>query len=231
MSEATMAIPDPTQRTPQRVPVGLLLVIAGLLFGIGIYVLTRGDAPVAKAQLIQQITLVQPPPPPPPPPEEKIPEPEKIIEPVEEAVVQEDVQDVSEQPSPEPTSAPAGVNRAADVGSDSFHLAAGKGGGLFGTGGGGGSWSSFVSTHVRRALREDPRTSTASGYIEVLLSIDLNGRFERAELQSSTGNKELDEAIRDVLSRLPPLSRGRPASIKSPLTVTGINMRGNGGNG
>ncbi len=51
-----------------------------------------------------------------------------------------------------------------------------------------------------------------------------NGRFERAELQSSTGNTELDAAIRDVLSSLPPLSRGRPANVK-PLMVTGINIR------
>jgi TonB family protein len=139
--------------------------------------------------------------------------------------VQEDVREVSDTPSPEPTAdMAAGLNRAADIGADSFHLASGKGGGLFGRGGGGGTWDAFVATHVRRALRADPRTSTASGYLEVLFAIDPNGRFERAELQSSTGNKELDAAIRDVLSRLPPLSRGRPANVK-PLMVTGINIR------
>lgn len=216
-------VPPPPPRG--RTPVGPLLVLAAIAFVVGLIVLTRGEPPVPKQYVTQQITVLPPPPPPPPPQEEKIPEPEKIIEPKQEAVVQEDVQEISETPSPEPTTdMAAGLNRAADIGADSFHLAAGKGGGLFGRGGGGGSWDAFVATHVRRALRADPRTSTASGYLEVLFAIDPNGRFERAELQSSTGNKELDAAIRDVLSRLPPLSRGRPANVK-PLMVTGINIR------
>lgn len=218
-----MATPNFTP-PPRRTPLGLLLVIAAIAFVIGALVLNRGEPPVKKQYVTQQITVL-PPPPPPPPEEEKLPEPEKIIEPQQEAVVQEDVQEISEEPSPEPSmSEPAGLNRAADIGADSFRLAAGKGGGLFGRGGGGGSWDAFVATHVRRALRADPRTSTASGYLEVLFAIDPHGRFERAELQSSTGDKQLDAAIRDVLSRLPPLSRGRPANVK-PLMVTGINIR------
>ncbi|MFC4313827.1 energy transducer TonB [Steroidobacter flavus] len=216
-------VPPPPPR--RRIPVGLLLVLAGIAFVIGFFVLNRGEPPVPKQYVTQQITVLPPPPPPPPPQEEKLPEPEKIIEPKQEAEVQQDVQEVSETPSPEPsTDLAAGLNRAADIGADSFHLAAGKGGGMFGRGGGGGSWDAFVATHVRRALRADPRTSTASGYLEVLFVIDPNGKFERAELQSSTGNKELDAAIRDVLSRLPALSRGRPANVK-PLMVTGINIR------
>lgn len=209
----------------RQIPVVLLVVIAAVLFLVGWMVLNRADLPVPKQAVTQQITLLSPPPPPPPPPEEKPVEPEKIIKPMDEAVEQQDVQDVSETPSPDPASAsPAGLDRPADIGSDSFRLAAGKGGGLFGRGGGSGSWDAFVATHVRRALRADPRTSTAAGYLEVLFAIDPNGRFERAELQSSTGNAELDAAIRDVLSKLPPLSRGRPPGVK-PLMVTGINIR------
>lgn len=225
---AVMAISPPNQPPRQPLPLGMLLVLGLVCAAIGLYVLTREDMPEPRRAVTQQITLVQPPPPPPPPPKEepKVQEPQKIIEPVEEAVVQEDVEQVSEEPSPDPPSlAPAGLNRPADIGSDSFRLAAGKGGGLFGRGGGGGgSWDAFVATHVRRALRADPRTSTASGYLEVLFSIDPKGRFERAELQSSTGDPALDAAIREVLSRLPPLSRGRPADVQ-PLMVTGINIR------
>lgn len=210
----------------RRVPLGLLLVLAALGFVIGMFLLGRGELPVPKQAFTQQISIVSPPPPPPPPPKEVVPEPKEIIEPIEEPVAQPDVEEISEAPSPEPASSqPAGLNRPADVGADSFRLAAGKGGGLFGRGGGSGSWDAFVTTHVRRALRADPRTSTASGYLEVLFSIDPKGRFERAELQSSTGDAALDAAIRDVLSRLPPLSRGRPANVK-PLMVTAINIRG-----
>jgi outer membrane biosynthesis protein TonB len=205
----------------------VLLGSGAVLFFVGFILLKRGDTPMQREHQIQQVTMIQEEPPPPPPPEE--PEPEEIkevIEPVETAKVQEDVTSVSEDPSPaEPSSEAAGLDRPADIGSDSFHLAAGGGGGLFGKGeGGGGSWNAFVATHIRKALQRDPRTRSASGYLEVLLSIDMQGRFERAELQSSTGDKTLDEAIREVLSQLPPLSRSRPPSVK-PLVVTGINLR------
>jgi periplasmic protein TonB len=231
MSVQSMTTPEPgtaPEHSPprRRPPFGLLFILAALGFVIGIFLLGGGDLPVPKQAFTQQITIVAPPPPPPPPPKEEVPEPKEIIEPVEAPIAQPDVEQISDAPSPEPASAePAGLNRPADVGADSFRLAAGKGGGLFGRGGGSGSWDAFVTTHVRRALRADPRTSTASGYLEVLFSIDAKGRFERAELQSSTGNAALDAAIRDVLSRLPPLSRGRPADVK-PLMVTAINIRG-----
>lgn len=206
----------------------ILLGSGAVLFFVGFVLLKRGDTPVQREYQIQQVTMIQEEPPPPPPPEE--PEPEEIkevLEPVETAKVQEDVTSVSEDPSPSPalSSEAAGLDRPADIGSDSFHLAAGQGGGLFGKGGGGGgSWNAFVTTHIRRALQRDPRTRSASGYLEVLLAIDTQGRFERAELQSSTGDKALDEAIREVLDQLPPLSRSRPPSVK-PLMVTGINLR------
>ncbi|MGH8445816.1 MAG: TonB C-terminal domain-containing protein, partial [Solimonas sp.] len=182
-------------------------------------------APTPREQLVQQITLVQEEPPPPPPPPQKI-EPREVLKPVERAKPQQDVEHPSEDPSP-PTDSlePAGLDRPADAGADSFHLAAGKGGGFFGRGGGGGgSWDAYVATHIRRALQADPRTRSASGYLEVSLLIASDGRFDRADLQSSTGNAALDAAIRDVLAHLQPLSRSRPAGVPG-LVVTGINLR------
>lgn len=222
----TSALPSTRRRARRAFPLVLLLAICVLLFLAGVFLLTRGDAPKPRQQIVQQITMIQEEPPPPPPPEEKIVEPKEVLKPIEQAQVQEDVEQVSEDPSPEPATAePAGLNRPADIGADSFRLAAGKGGGLFGRGGGGGgSWDAFVATHIRKALQNDPRTRSASGYLEVLLSIDAQGRFERAELQSSTGDSELDIAIREVLSALPPLSRGRPPNV-SAIAVTGINLR------
>lgn len=157
-------------------------------------------------------------------------EPE-IVEPTEEPTVQEDVAEVSDTPSeePSPSSEAAGLDRPADAGSDSFRLAAGKGGGLFGRGGGGGgSWGGFVETHIRRALQRDPRTRSAQGFIRVSVAIDDNGRFGNTRLRSTTGDAALDAAIRQVLANLPPLSRGRPPGIQA-TTVADINMRRTGG--
>lgn len=205
----------------------LLIVLAAK------WILGLGSGQKAKP-FVQQITMVQPPPPPPPPPEQKIMEkPKEVIEPPKEAKVQEDVKQVSEQPSPNKDASPAatpdttaGLNTPADAGADNFRLAAGKGGGFFGGGGGGGggSWAGFVETHIRTALMRDKRTRSAGGYLEVASEIDDRGVFRNARLLSTTGNRELDEAIRDVLANLPPLTRGRPPGIDA-LTVTGINMK------
>ncbi len=214
-----------TKHKSRRFPLALFLSLGVLFFLIGMYILNRGDAPQQRQYVTQQITMLPPPPPPPPPEEEKVIEPKEVVTPTEDAEVQEDVEEVVDNPSPDPsTSQPAGLNRSADIGSDSFGLAAGKGGGLFGRGGAGGSWEAYVATHIRRALQKDERTRIAAGYLEVLLSIAADGSFERAELKTSTGDMDLDTAIREVLSQLPQLSRGRPTGVK-PLMVTGINLR------
>ena len=185
--------------------------------------------PVEKVpvRVIQEITLVTPPPPPPPEPEEVIEEEQEIIEPTDEPQVQEDVETPSDEPNDQPaeSSEAAGLDQPADAGSDSFHLAAGKGGGLFGRGGGGGGgWGEFVETHIRKALQRDPRTRTAQGFIRVTVSIDPNGRITGAALRSSTNDPKLDLAIRDVLASLPPLGRGLPPQINGMTNAT-INMK------
>lgn len=205
----------------------LAAVVAGFLFW-------PSEQGPRMERFVQEITIVQPPPPPPPPePEEPIMEEEpEIIEPADEPQVQEDVQQVADTPSDAPatSSEAAGLDRPADAGSDSFRLAAGGGGGLFGRGGGGGggTWGAYVETHIRRALQRDPRTRSADGFVRVSVNIDDQGRIGSARLRSSTGDTQLDAAIRDVLSKLPPLTRGRPTGVQS-VTVADINMRRTGG--
>lgn len=219
---------------PDRSPwVARLVAGAAVLtaIGLGLWFWPSAD-PVTPERFIQEITLVEPPPPPPPEPEEPIMEEEpEIIQPTEEPQVQQDVEQPSETPSEAPatSSEAAGLDRPADAGSDSFRLAAGQGGGLFGRGGGGGgSWGAFVETHIRRALQRDARTRSAQGFIRVSVAIDDQGRFGSARLRSSTGDAALDAAIREVLAALPPLGRGRPPGVQS-TTVADINMRRTGG--
>jgi protein TonB len=214
----------------------VLFVLAILLLLLLAWHFWPSDTLTQRERVIQEITVVTPPPP--PPPEEKImeEEPEIIEPPEEEPEIQKDVEQPSEQPSEAPseapaTSEPAGLDRPADAGSDSFRLAAGGGGGLFGRGGGGlggGSWGAFVETHIRRALQRDPKTRSASGFLNVMVDIDGTGRFTGARLRSSTGNAELDDAVRRVLATLPPLTRGLPAN-QNGRTYATINMRRTGG--
>lgn len=213
-------------------------VIAGVValgvIGAGVWLWPASEADRPE-RIVQEITLVETPPPPPPPePEDPIMEEEpEIVEPTDEPQIQEDVEQPTETPSdapPAPSSLAAGVDRAADAGSDSFRLAAGQGGGLFGRGGGGGggTWGAYVETHIRRALQRDSRTRSAQGFIRVSVSIDDAGRFGTARLRSSTGDAALDAAIREVLAGLPPLSRSRPAGVQA-VTIADINMRRTGG--
>jgi len=213
-----------------RRPWLLPAIIAGAVALIA-WLFWPADDGARRERVIQEVTLVTPPPPPPPEPEEKIMEEEpEVVEPTEKPEVQKDVEAPTEDATNDERSEPseaAGLDKPADAGSDSFRLAAGKGGGLFGRGGGGGGdggWAAYVETHVRKALRLDPRTRSAQGFLNVTLTIDRDGRITGAALRTSTGDPKLDDAIRDVLSTLPPLGRGRPAAIGG-LTYTTINMR------
>lgn len=220
---------DSSNWTPRLIAAAVALAAVGA----GIWFWPAGGD-VRPERVVQQITLIEPPPPPPPEPEDPIMEEEpEIVEPTDEPQIQEDVEQPSETPSdapPAPSSLAAGLDRAADAGSDSFRLAAGQGGGLFGRGGGGGggTWGAYVETHIRRALQRDSRTRSAQGVLRVSVSIDDAGRFGSVRLRSSTGDANLDAAIREVLANLPPLSRSRPAGVDA-VTITDINMRRTGG--
>ncbi|WP_052134837.1 energy transducer TonB family protein [Sphingomonas sp. 37zxx] len=212
----------------------ILLVLAALLILALVSLWPAGDGRVQRERVVQEITVLQPPPPPvPPEPEEKIMEEEpEIIEPtddprISEEPVEQPSDTPSEAPSEQPSSEAAGLDRPADAGSDSFRLAAGKGGGLFGRGGGGGGgigWGQYVEGHIQRALQRDARTRAARGSVRVTVNIDPGGRFVGAALRSSTGDAQLDSAIRAVLSSLPPLGRSRPTGQEGTTHAT-INLK------
>ncbi|ROT93432.1 energy transducer TonB [Altererythrobacter sp. FM1] len=207
------------------VPLALIAVLAWLLW-------PDADLPVRQERVVTRIDMLQPPPPPEPELEDPIMEDEEeIVEPNE----QPPSETPNEQPNENPSDAPsdtasnqlAGLDRPADAGSDNFRLAAGGGGGMFGRGtggGGGGQWGAYVEGHIRRALMRDPRTRVAKGSVNVTVVISDAGKFTQASLRNSTGDRELDAAIREVLRNLPPLSVPRPAD-RSATTHATIDMR------
>lgn len=220
----------PMQRPKDRfLPIAVGIGLVAILAALALWLWPHGGSDIQRQRVIQEITVVQPPPPPPPPPEpeEKIMEEQEVIQPAETPEVQKPVEKPAEAPSETaPAAQAAGLDRPADAGSDSFRLSAGGGGGLFGRGGGGGggSWGGFVEGHIRRALQRDPRTRTAQGFVRVMVTIDPSGRFTGATLRSSTGDARLDAAILDVLGKLPPLGRDRPAAEPGDTYAT-INMK------
>lgn len=187
----------------------------------------RGDDTVRVERFVTRIEMVTPPPPPEPEPEDPImEEKEEIVEPSEMPTEEpiDQPQDTSDATTP--SQQLAGLDRPADAGSDNFKLAAGGGGGLFGrgTGGGGDEWGRYVEGHIRRALQRDPRTRTARGSLRVQVTIADDGRFIGAALRSSTGDSQLDAAVRRVLENLPRLSVGRPQGRPAETFAT-IDMK------
>lgn len=204
------------------VPVALLALLAWLFW-------PDGDLPQSRERVVTTIDMVQPPPP--EPEDEIMEEEEEIVEPEEAPLSEapnEQPSEISQDAPAEPASNQlAGLDRPADAGSDNFRLAAGGGGGLFGRGtggGGGGEWGSYVEGHIRRALMRDPRTRAARGSVGVTVVISEAGRFTQAALRGTTGDTDLDAAIREVLRGLPPLSVPRPAD-RAATTYATIDMR------
>jgi TonB family protein len=154
------------------------------------------------------MVVIQPPKPPPPPP--PLPQPKTIVQPKMTAPVQKPV--VPNQPPkaapPKPASAPAlGTSLKSNGTSNAFDLSgSGNGNGIIGgsgTGGGGGSYGDAVSYQIQQALQQNPVTRHASAGLVVLVWVDASGTITRVQLEKSSGNPEVDDAVRNkVLNSL-----------------------------
>jgi protein TonB len=178
----------------------------------------------SKPMKLQQITLVRPPPPPPKPPEQKPPEPE----------VKNEVKLDQPQLAPEPQQAdapPPGPDLAVDaVGGaegDGFGLVGKKGGSDLIGGGGGGSRFAWYGALVKERIQErvqemaarERKLREADFRIMVNVWISATGAVTRVELLESTGNAELDNALKVSLRGLPPLREGAPGDMPQPIKL------------
>lgn len=198
--------------------IGALVLIVVV---IAVWYMVSGTAST-KREVAATPMLMLPPPPPPPPEPEKLPEPEpEKVEP-----------EVAPVPTPNPLEAPADsptpsqdvgdavtIDGAAEAGTDSFGIAAGKGGGSTGGGGGTGSFAGYISSALQQAYARDPRTrKLAFQEIRINIWLDADGKSTRVELAKSTGNSDIDEAVlamaRDFRSDAKP-----PASQRFPLRL------------
>ncbi|HEY0330262.1 MAG TPA: TonB C-terminal domain-containing protein [Rhodopseudomonas sp.] len=206
-----------------------------VLFGSAGYVLMRRDdlPPPRQIRELTVVNIVPPPPPPPPPtqmPEPKMIEQPKMAEPEfkEEKPLDKPIdQPIRDAKNAEPPG-PLALDAKAVGPGDLFGLGGKPGGSPYGGGGGGGSrwgwYASIVQSQIESALRANPRTRNAVMQVQVRLWADGSGRVNRVQLVSSTGNTELDAAIRnDVLGSLM-LREPPPKDMPMPM-LTRVTAR------
>lgn len=185
---------------------GLLVLLIGGVYGVINLVLS--PAPPKMKQVIHEISLLPPPPPLPqieqPPPEIK--EEINILEP--EAV--------------NPDAAPPGdLGVDADSnGSDGFQLRARKGGrDLLGAGGPFAWYAERIQESIYKILSANKKVRSASYAVNVNLWLSDKGSVERFDLAGSTGNAELDQALRNALDKVGPLAGELPSDLPQPVRL------------
>jgi len=225
------------RRWLRRLAVVMAMVIgAALLWTLIAQLMEPGEKRTKR--VVQQISLVKPPPPPPPP---KV-EPPKLEQ--KKVEIEEKVETPKPDPQADkaPDAPPPGPNLGLDsqgvAGSDGFGLAARKGGSdLIGgptLGGGGGAaplanrfawYGALIKERIQESVARDKALSTGDYRINVNVWVDAKGVVTRAELVGSTGDTQLDDALKLALRSLPPLREGAPGDMPQPIKLR-ITARG-----
>lgn len=179
----------------------------------------------------EQIIKISLPPPPPPPPPKVQPPPPKDVKQPEQAPAEKPADKPMEKPKPA-EKPPEGLGTnikgngpgMAGLGSSGNGMLGGTGSG---PGGGGSQWGWYagqVQARIADALRKNGHTSSATLNIEVKVWPDATGRIGRAQLVGSTGDRILDDAIKnEVLTGLQ-MQEPPPADMPTPILLR-INAR------
>jgi outer membrane biosynthesis protein TonB len=203
----------------------LLLVVYGI--GLGLKSLFSSHAVQKKAVTNIRVLPDTPPPPPPPkePPKEQPKEQPKEIK----------VEQPKPQETPQPPAEALKMEGAAGNGPSPF--AAGtvtneyKGGEVNRIGGKKGmaayAWyTGQIKTKIEQALADEKQLAKVQYRLVVYVWFARSGRVERAELQDSTGNREIDEVIKKSLAAMAPMSEAPPDDMPQPvkLRITSKNV-------
>lgn len=203
-------------------------VIAGLLLlAVAVFLIIKsllGQSGKPVRPSVAQIQLLKPPPPPPPPPpkpEEKPPEPE-----IKKEEVKLDNPKPEDKPEPPKDAPPPGEKLGLDAegaaGGDDFGLSANKGGaGLIGGGGGNGSKFGYYVSQVQQQIQEflarDKKLRSASYKVMVRVWLGQDGAVRRVEMSGSTGDQEVDQALKAALTEVPKLREAPPPDMPQPM--------------
>jgi periplasmic protein TonB len=213
----------------------VVAVVALFLGGIVYFFLGHDDLPPPRQ--VRDLTIVNvtlPPPPPPPPPqpqpEQKMIEQPKMAEPEfkEEKPVDkpkdEPAKDAKNDEPPGPLSLDAKPTGPGDL----FNLGGKPGGNPYGGGGGGGSrwgwYTTIITSQVEAAIRANPKTRNMATQIQVRLWVDGSGHVTRVVLTPSSGNPEIDAALRNEVIGSLTLREPPPKDMPMPV-VTRVTAR------
>lgn len=205
----------------------LAMVIGVVVVSVLIWIVIKELATpnqVKKKRAVQEISLLKPPPPPPPPKTPPSPPKVEVQEKIDLPKPDQQPDKPAEAPPPGPDLA---VDAAGGAGGDSFGLVGKKGGSdLIGSaGGGGGSGTRFawygalIKERIQETVSKDKKLREADFRIMVSVWINASGAVTRAELIDSTGNADLDGALKVALRNLPPLREGAPGDMPQPIKL------------
>ena len=219
---------QPEDREERRWVRGTLLtaLVVGVLAAAVVIVQSFLAKPVVQKRSVQNVAILrQPPPPPPPKPPEKPPEPPKIKEEVK--IPEPKLEPKPDEPKPAddkppPADKPLGLDAEAGAGSDGFGLAANKGGREITTlGGGGGSgglggayYSGLLQRQFFEALSRNRKVLRDEFRVVVKIWVGDDGRVQKAEVVSGSGNVQVDEQIQVTLLDMAPLRDVPPSSMR-----------------
>lgn len=216
-------------------PVIAVLGVVAAGAGAASQLISRDRQPPRRAPEPQVVRITPPPTPPPPPkppepkPEEAKPEPDtmenKMVE--QEPTAAETPK--SEDPSPADAAMGTSIRGAGD---DGFGLAYSKTGGgntIGGTGigsgsgdGGGSRWGWYaakIRTRITDAIANNRTTRDAAFTVKVRIWSDTTGRVTRATVSPSTGDADVDRALRDEVLTGLTLGDSPPEGMPMPIVI------------
>jgi len=198
-----------------------LPVIAGIILATGIgfvakAISSRPAGPAPKQEVMMVTTIAQPTPPPPAP----TPPPPPMEVKKEEMIVEEKVEEAPADPTPVVETALKGSGNTGMV------LKSGNGSGIFANrrtvnedAMRRSAYAGQVKSRIEQALKGNPRTRKAAMTIEVRVWPDSTGVISRATLANSTGDKELDDIIRNQVLTGLQISQPPPEGMPTPIIM------------
>ncbi len=204
----------------KRVAIALiaLLVLGGIGYGLK-SLMSGSNEPRTKAKTTIKLLPDTPPPPPPPP---KEPPKEQLKEQPKEIKV--------EQPKPVEAPPVESLKMEGAAGDGPSPFAAGAvnneySGGDVSTIGGGPNKNQFawytglIKEKIEDAISKDKELASGSYKVIVKVWVAANGRIQKYELVSSTGDTEKDVLVKKALDEMPPLSEAPPRDMPQPIKL------------
>jgi outer membrane biosynthesis protein TonB len=133
--------------------------------------------------------------------------------------------DAPPEPESEPPPGPPALDAAGEGPGDAFGLAGRPGGGeyLGGAGGGGGSpfarYAAMVQQKAQQSVERQSRLRASRFRVTVKLWFEPDGSTQRVEIETSTGDAEIDKLLESSLMAMEKLADGPPKGMPQPVVL------------